>query len=77
MTYDKMTGVTLDMLVARLQTLGLTLPLSDNIKLLAQPLTLGQFRRTFSNRHGHLRRHRRSAATPAQGVEKVIGYITS
>ena len=31
MTYDKMTGVTLDMLVARLQTLGLTLPLSDNM----------------------------------------------
>ena len=43
MTYDKMTGVTLDILQARLQALGLTLPLSDNIKLLAQPLTLGSF----------------------------------
>ncbi len=43
MTYDKMTGVTLDILVARLQALGLTLPLSDNIKLLSQPLTLGSF----------------------------------
>lgn len=48
MTYEKMTGVDLAGLKARLAGLGLSLPLSERTELLRRPLALGGF--TLANR---------------------------